>query len=50
VHALARDHPNFWCSVGVHPDSEDVAEPTVDDLLERARRPKVVAIGETGLD
>ena len=50
VHALARDHANFWCSVGVHPDTENLAEPTVDDLLERARRPKVVAIGETGLD
>jgi TatD DNase family protein len=50
VHALAREHANFWCSVGVHPDSEEVAEPSVSDLLERAALPKVVAIGETGLD
>ena len=50
VHALARDHDNFWCTVGVHPDTEDLAEPSADDLLSRARRPRVVAIGETGLD
>jgi len=50
VHALARDHANFWCSVGVHPDTENLAEPTVEDLVERTQRPKVVAIGETGLD
>ena len=50
VHALAREHDNFWCTVGVHPDNEDVQEPIVADLLERAVRPRVVAIGETGLD
>lgn len=50
VHALARAHDNFWCTVGVHPDNEGVAEPTLDDLLARAARPRVVAIGETGLD
>jgi TatD DNase family protein len=50
VHALAREHDNFWCTVGVHPDNEDVQEPVVADLLERAARPRVVAIGETGLD
>ena len=50
VQALAAAHDNFWCSVGVHPDNEGVAEPTLDDLLQRAAGPKVVAIGETGLD
>ncbi len=50
VHALATAHDNFWCSVGVHPDNEGVAEPTVEDLVRRARLPRVVAIGETGLD
>jgi TatD DNase family protein len=50
VHALARAHDNFWCSVGVHPDGEEVREPSVADLRERAARPRVVAIGETGLD
>ena len=50
VHALATGYDNFWASVGVHPDNEDIAEPTVDDLVRRAALPKVVAIGETGLD
>ena len=50
VHALATGHDNLWASVGVHPDNEDVQEPTLDDLLTRARLPRVVAIGETGLD
>jgi TatD DNase family protein len=50
VHALAQAHDNFWCSVGVHPDNEGVTEPTLDDLLTRAALPRVVAIGETGLD
>lgn len=50
VHALAMAHDNFWATVGVHPDSEDVIEPTVAQLVELAARPRVVAIGETGLD
>ncbi len=50
VHALAMAHANLWCTVGVHPDNEGVAEPTVDDLVRLAARPRVVAIGETGLD
>lgn len=50
VHALAMAHDNFWATVGVHPDNEGVTEPTVQALLERAARPRVVAIGETGLD
>jgi TatD DNase family protein len=50
VHALAVAHDNFWCSVGVHPDNEGVQEPTLVDLLTRAALPRVVAIGETGLD
>lgn len=50
VQALAAQHDNFWASVGVHPDNEGITEPTVDDLLQRAALPKVVAIGETGLD
>jgi TatD DNase family protein len=50
VHVLAMTHDDLWCSVGVHPDNEDVAEPSLDDLLTRAARPRVVAIGETGLD
>ena len=50
VHALALAHDNFWCSVGVHPDNEGIAEPSVQDLLDRAALARVVAIGETGLD
>jgi TatD DNase family protein len=50
VHALATEHDNFWCTVGVHPDNEGVREPTVDDLLQGAALPRVVALGETGLD
>jgi TatD DNase family protein len=50
VHALAVGYDNFWCSVGVHPDNEGVTEPSLDDLLVRATRPKVIGIGETGLD
>ena len=50
VHQLALEHDNFWCSAGVHPDNEGVREPTVDDLLRLAAKPRVVAIGETGLD
>lgn len=50
VHALATQYDNFWASVGVHPDNEGVTEPTVDDLVQRGRLPRVVAVGETGLD
>jgi TatD DNase family protein len=50
VHSLATGYDNFWSTVGVHPDNEGIYEPTLDDLVERSKRPKVVAIGETGLD
>ena len=50
VHALATGHDNFWCSAGVHPDNEGVREPVLEDLLALAALPRVVAIGETGLD
>lgn len=48
--ALAEQHDNLFASVGVHPDHEDVREPDVAELVALARHPKVVAIGETGLD
>lgn len=50
VRQLADDYDNFWATVGVHPDSEGVYEPSVEDLVEGAQHPRVVAIGETGLD
>ena len=50
VHALATTYDNFWATVGVHPDNDDVQEPTLQDLLDLAKLPRVVGIGETGLD
>jgi TatD DNase family protein len=50
VHQMALTYDNFWASAGVHPDNEGVTEPTIDDLVARGALPKVVAIGETGLD
>ena len=50
VHALATTYDNFWSTVGVHPDNEGVTEPSLDDLLTRGALPRVLAIGETGLD
>jgi TatD DNase family protein len=50
VHDLATRYDNFWATVGVHPDNEGVTEPSVADLVQGAALPKVVAIGETGLD
>jgi TatD DNase family protein len=50
VLALAQRDERLFATVGVHPDSEGVREPKVDDLIALARRPRVVGIGETGLD
>ena len=50
VLALAHDHQHIFASVGVHPCYKDASEPTVDQLVEIAKDPKIVAIGETGLD
>ncbi len=50
VLSLAEQYENFYASVGVHPDYEDIEEPTVETLVKLAQHPKVVAIGETGLD
>lgn len=50
VHALATAHANLYATVGTHPDYPDTVEPDVATLAELAARPKVVAIGETGLD
>lgn len=50
VHALALQYDNFWATVGVHPDNEGVTEPSLDDLLGRGALPRVIGIGETGLD
>jgi len=50
VHRLAVTYPHLWATVGVHPDNEGVREPTLEDLVTRSQRPRVVGIGETGLD
>jgi TatD DNase family protein len=50
VHALALKYSNFWCTVGVHPDEEDVQEPDLNGLIALAQQDRVVALGETGLD
>ena len=47
---LATQFDNFYASVGVHPDYEDIQEPTVEELVSLAEHEKIVAIGETGLD
>ena len=50
VLALAEAHHNIYATVGVHPDQQDTAEFTTAELVAHARHPKVVGIGETGLD
>jgi TatD DNase family protein len=47
---LMDPHPEISVSVGVHPNEEHCHEPSVDELVELSRDPRVVAIGETGLD
>jgi len=49
--AIAETDDNIWCSVGIHPhQAEEEPVVTVEDLVSRAAHPKVIAIGETGLD
>ena len=50
VLALANQYEHLYASVGVHPDYEDTIEPTQEWLTQEAQHPKVIAIGETGLD
>lgn len=50
VLALAERHEQLYATVGVHPEYTDVEEPDEAWLLTLAAHPKVIAIGETGLD
>lgn len=50
VLALAEQHTNLFASVGVHPEDQNSVEMSVDELVAAAQHPKVVGIGETGLD
>ncbi|WP_018150065.1 TatD family hydrolase [Leeia oryzae] len=47
---LAEQHPQFFASVGMHPDHENEPEFSVEELCELSAHEKVIAIGETGLD
>ena len=51
VRGLAEDHERIWCSVGIHPHHvAEEPEITADHLVRMAEHPKVIGIGETGLD
>ena len=51
IHAIARAHEHIYCSVGVHPcNVQDEPLPDIEELLIHTTKPKVIGIGETGLD
>ena len=50
IFEIANTYPHIFASVGVHPDYEDIEEPSVEELCSLAKENKVIAIGETGLD
>ncbi len=50
VHAIALQFANIYASVGLHPTEQETPEPSIDELIFKGSLPKVVAIGETGLD
>jgi TatD DNase family protein len=51
VRAIAERHANVWCSVGVHPhEAKEEGQRGPERLLEAIRHPKVIGVGETGLD
>lgn len=51
VSGIAQQHEGIYCSVGVHPnESEQKSKAELDFLLSKANHPKVIGIGETGLD
>lgn len=51
VHGVAMAHPDIWCTVGTHPhEAKEEPDLAASRLVELAGRPKVVGIGETGLD
>ncbi|MDH5470150.1 MAG: TatD family hydrolase [Gammaproteobacteria bacterium] len=47
---IAESHDQVTASVGLHPNEQGGHDPSIDELVELAKHPKVVAIGETGLD
>ena len=50
VFGIAQANEQIYCTIGVHPDSQEAEEFTVAEMVEAAKHPKVVGIGETGLD
>lgn len=51
ISAIAESDPDIWCSVGIHPhQAEEEPRVSLETLLGHAAHPKVVGIGETGLD
>jgi TatD DNase family protein len=51
VHALAKSHDNIWCTVGVHPhEAGKEGDVSIETLVAKAQSPRVIGIGETGLD
>lgn len=50
VLGLANTHPQIFASVGVHPNERQGRDPEISELVELARDPRVVGVGETGLD
>lgn len=51
VLAIAKSHNDIWCSAGVHPHhAKDFRGLQIEELVAAAANPKVIAIGETGLD
>lgn len=51
VQAIAEAHSDIWCTAGIHPhEAKDFQALTLEDLLQVCRHPKVVGVGECGLD
>ncbi len=50
VFDIAQANEQVYCTIGVHPDSQEAEEFTVAEMVEAAKHPKVVGVGETGLD
>lgn len=50
VHKVAMEHENVFCSYGIHPHDAEPEDITYADIIENASKPKVIGIGETGLD
>lgn len=50
IHDIALKYPNIYASVGIHPDENKSNNPSYDELVALAKKEKIIAIGETGLD